>query len=59
MSPGEAHQLHDTGDSDLIVRIIADSPAFDLRYYAVSETCSIPGALFRVQETAGYYDREE
>ena len=57
--PGEAHQLHNTGESDLIVRIIAVSPAFDLCDYPDSDKCLIPGALFRMKQTASYYDEEE
>ena len=36
-SPREAHQLHNTGASDLVVQIIADNPSADYCHYPDSE----------------------
>ena len=57
--PGEAHQLDNTGESDLVVQIIADSPSVDVCHYPDSGKWAAAGRLFRMQETAGYYDGEE
>ncbi len=57
--PGEAHQLRNTGESDLIVQIISDSPSVDVCHYPDSDKWGAVGRLFRMQETARYYDGEE
>jgi mannose-6-phosphate isomerase-like protein (cupin superfamily) len=58
--PGEAHQIHNTGESDLVVQIIANNPPVDLCHYVDSDKWG--GArmgLFRVQAVEDYYDGEE
>jgi uncharacterized cupin superfamily protein len=48
--PGEAHQLSNTGSTDLEVMIIADNPQFDACYYPDSDKWSMrPGKVFRMQ----------
>jgi uncharacterized cupin superfamily protein len=58
--PGEAHQLINTGATDLIYYIIADNPASDVCHYPDSNKLKVPGQgkLLRVQPTE-YYDGEE
>ena len=56
--PGEAHQLHNTGDSDLLIQIIADNPPVDYCHYPDSGKWMLPGKVFRMEVT-DYYDGEE
>jgi len=58
--PGEAHQLINTGATDLIYYVIADNPASDVCHYPDSNKLKVPGQgkLLRVQPTE-YYDGEE
>ena len=56
--PGEAHQLHNTGESDLLVQIIADNPPADYCHYPDSDKWALPGKVFRMDVTS-YYDGEE
>ncbi len=56
--PDEAHQLHNTGEGDLVVQIIADNPPADYCHYPDSGKWACGGKGFRMQETE-YYDGEE
>ncbi|MFH1738078.1 MAG: cupin domain-containing protein [bacterium] len=56
--PGEAHQLHNTGESDLVVQIIADNPPADYCHYPDSGKWAAAGKVFRMEVT-DYYDGEE
>ncbi|MAF09916.1 cupin [Candidatus Poribacteria bacterium] len=56
--PDEAHQLHNTGEDDLVVQIIADNPPADYCNYPDSGKWAAAGKVFRMQETV-YYDGEE
>lgn len=58
--PGEAHQLVNTGATDLIYYIIADNPASDVRHYPDTNKLSVPGQAKPVRvQTTEYYDGEE
>jgi uncharacterized cupin superfamily protein len=57
-SPREAHQLHNTGTSDLVVQIIADNPSADYCHYPDSGKWAADGKVFRMVE-ADYFDGEE
>jgi mannose-6-phosphate isomerase-like protein (cupin superfamily) len=57
-APREAHQLHNTGDADLVVQIVADNPPADYCYYPDSGKWGVAGKHFRMVE-APYYDGEE
>ena len=56
--PGEAHQLHNTGQSDLLIQIIADNPPADTCNYPDSGKWACGGKVFRMDVTT-YYDGEE
>ncbi len=58
--PGEAHQLLNTGDTDLEVLIVADNPVLDACHYPDSDKWALrpPGRVFRLTD-ANYYDGEE
>jgi len=58
--PGEAHQLLNTGATDLIYYVIADTPASDVCHYPDSAKVSVPGQPkpLRVQP-ADYFEGEE
>ncbi len=58
--PGAAHQLTNTGDTDLEVLIIADNPPMDGGYYPDSDKWYLrpPGKVFRITE-ADYFDGED
>ena len=58
--PGEAHQIVNDSDGDVVLQIIADNPISDPVEYPDSGKWYIrpPGKLVRVEE-ARYYDGEE
>jgi len=58
--PGAAHQLTNTGATDLEVLIVADNPPFDGCYYPDSNKYALrpPGLFFRLQE-AHYLEGED
>lgn len=58
--PGEAHQLLNTGDTDLEVLIITDNPQLDAFHYPDSNKWGFrpPGKIFRLTEV-NYFDGEE
>jgi uncharacterized cupin superfamily protein len=58
--PGEAHQLLNTGATDLIYYVIADNPVCDVCHYPDSHKLGVPGQAkpVRIQPTE-YYDGEE
>jgi uncharacterized cupin superfamily protein len=58
--PGEAHQLLNTGATDLLYHQITDNPASDACYYPDSDKWSLPGHARPVRvQPADYYDGEE
>lgn len=58
--PGEAHQIINTGQADLVFYIIADNPAVDIFHYPDSGKWGMrpQGKFFRMLETP-YYEGEE
>ena len=56
--PGEAHQLINTREGDLVVQIVADNPPADYCNYPDSGKWACSGKVFRMEETV-YYDGEE
>jgi uncharacterized cupin superfamily protein len=58
--PGEAHQLLNTGATDLEVIILSDNPLLDAFYYPDSNKWGLrpPGKFFRMAEV-GYFDGED
>jgi uncharacterized cupin superfamily protein len=57
--PGEAHQLINSGSTELEVLIIADNPQFDASYYPDSKKWGLsPGKIFRMTE-CGYFEGED
>jgi uncharacterized cupin superfamily protein len=58
--PGEAHQLLNTGDTDLEVLIVTDNPFLDAFHYPDSDKWGLrpPGKIFRLTEV-NYFDGEE
>lgn len=58
--PGEAHQLTNTGTTDLEVLIVADNPLLDAFYYPDSNKWGLrpPGMFFRLTPV-DYFDGEE
>jgi len=60
--PGEAHQITNTGATDLVYYIIADNPISDVCYYPDTNKWQVPG-LPNPVHVAGvsnnYYDGEE
>jgi uncharacterized cupin superfamily protein len=58
--PGEAHQLLNTGATDLLYHLITDNPTSDACYYPDSDKWSLPGHKGPVRvQPADYYDGEE
>lgn len=60
--PGEAHQITNTGATDLVYYIIADTPASDVRHFPDSKKWQVPGLPHpvRLAGPAGdCYDGEE
>ncbi|MGC3961257.1 MAG: cupin domain-containing protein [Verrucomicrobiota bacterium] len=58
--PGEAHQLLNTGATDLVYHLITDNPESDACYYPDSDKWSLPGHSRPVRvQPADYYDGEE
>ncbi len=58
--PGEAHQLTNTGATDMVYYVIADNPASDACHYPDSNKWKVPGQSKPVRVTsADYYDGEE
>lgn len=59
--PGEAHQLINDGDEDLLVYVIADNPFNDHGYYPDSQKWSVkvPERRLLRSEHLDYYDGEE
>lgn len=60
--PGEAHQITNTGATDLVYYIIADNPASDVCHYPDTNKWQIPGLPQPVRiaaATSDYYDGEE
>mgnify|MGYP001169145988 CR=1 FL=1 len=56
--PGEAHQIINNTDADLVVQIIASNHAFDACNYPDSGKWAMGGTIYRMDETT-YYDGEE
>jgi uncharacterized cupin superfamily protein len=58
--PGHAHQLLNTGNTDLEVLIVTDNPVLDGCHYPDSDKWALrpPGRVFRLTD-AHYYDGEE
>ncbi len=58
--PGEAHQILNTGDTDLEVLIVTDNPQLDAFHYPDSDKWGFrpPGKIFRLTEV-NYFDGEE
>jgi uncharacterized cupin superfamily protein len=58
--PGEAHQIKNSGSSDLLYYVIADNPPADFTHYPDSDKWAVkpPRKCFTVQET-DYYAGEE
>ena len=57
--PGEAHQLINTGDTDLHYLLIADNPLTEWCYYPDSDKWGIPGHGTFTRQPTGYYVGEE
>jgi len=60
--PGEAHQITNTGATDLVYYIVADNPASDVRHFPDSDKWQMPGLAHpvRLAGPAGdCYDGEE
>ena len=59
-SPGEAHQITNTGATDLVYYIIADDPPSDVCHYPDTGKWSLPGQPnpVRISESS-YYEGEE
>ncbi len=59
--PGEAHQIRNTGPSNLRIQIIADNPPADIIHYPDSDKWAFrpPRKRFRLTEVDDYYDGEE
>ena len=58
--PGEAHQLINTGATDLIYYVVADNPASDVCHYPDSNKVSVPGQAKPLQiRPTEYFDGEE
>jgi uncharacterized cupin superfamily protein len=58
--PGEAHQLVNTGATDMIYYVVADNPPSDVRHYPDSNKLSVPGQAKPVRvQPVEYYDGEE
>jgi len=59
--PGEAHQLINDSDSDLILYVIADNPVGESCYYPDSDKYAVrsPGRKLLRSESLDYFDGEE
>ena len=59
-APGEAHQLTNTGDTDLVYYIITNQPEADVMQYPDSNKWFVKPQrrFFRMQEV-GYYEGED
>ncbi len=59
--PGEAHQLINDGDEDLLLYVIADNPFNDHAYYPDSQKWSVKIPVRRLLrgDDLEYFDREE
>jgi uncharacterized cupin superfamily protein len=59
--PGEAHQITNTGKTDLILYVVADNPIAESYYYPDSAKWSVPIPKRRLvrSEPLDYYDGEE
>lgn len=59
--PGEAHQLINDGDEDLVVLVIADNPIGESSYYADSNKWIVRSPERRIMrgEPLDYFDGEE
>lgn len=60
--PGEAHQITNTGATDLVYYIIADCPASDVCHYPDTNKWQVPGLPTPIRVTgtaASCYDGEE
>jgi uncharacterized cupin superfamily protein len=58
--PGEAHQLRNTGQEELIYYVIADNPPADVGYYPDSQKWAIlPQRIFFRMQEVPYYEDEE
>ena len=58
--PGEAHQITNNGDTDLIYYVIADNPLADVTHYPDTNKWAVKPAMkcFRMDETE-YYEEED
>lgn len=56
--PGNAHQIVNAGEEDLIYYVIANNPQVDVVQYPNSGKWATKGKCFRMQEV-NYYDGEE
>lgn len=59
--PGENHQLFNTGDSDMILYVVADNPVGETYYYPDSNKWGvpIPSRRWMRAEELDYFDGEE
>ena len=59
--PGEAHQIINDGESDLILYVIADNPFGESCYYPDSQKWSVNSPDHRIlrSDALNYYDGEE
>jgi uncharacterized cupin superfamily protein len=58
--PGEAHQLKNTGATDLVYFVIADNPSADVCHYPDTNKWSLPGQPHPVRiQPSNYYEGEE
>ena len=55
--PGEAHQITNTGATDLVYYIIADNPASDVCHYPDSNKWQMPGLPHPIRVTESVSDR--
>ena len=59
--PGEAHQLINDSDGDLLIYVVADNPIGESAYFPDSEKWAVPSPESRVirSEPVPYYDGED
>ena len=59
--PGEAHQITNTGATDLVYYIVADNPSSDVRHFPDTGKWHMPGLPnpVRVHAASNHYDGEE
>jgi uncharacterized cupin superfamily protein len=59
--PGEAHQVINDSDEDLVVYVIADNPMGESWYYPDSDKWAVMSPAYRLfrGEPLDYYDGEE